>query len=66
MTSYWEPILADNKSLARNDMPYRYGASGIALCARCGQKYFRADRQLSGEPDCDDYDPFHEGYEVAP
>lgn len=59
--SYWAAINADNRALERAGMPYRYGADGIAVCATCGQKYFRRDRiGFTGEPDCQHYDPFHE------
>ena len=55
--SYWEPIIADNRALENAGMPYRWKADGYAVCAECGQLYFRADRSY---PDCEHYDPLLE------
>ena len=61
MNSYWDGIIADNKALALADMPYRYGADGIAVCATCGATYFRADRMnYPDASDCPHYDEFFE------
>ena len=59
-SSYWDGIIADNKALAANGMPYRYGADGIAVCATCGMTYFRADRANYANSDCPHYDDFDE------
>ena len=58
--SYWAGINTDNKALEQAGMPYRYGADGIALCATCGQTYFRADRRNYPNSDCPHYDGFFE------
>lgn len=63
-TSYWDPIIADNRALENAGMPYRYTASGIAVCAECGNTYFRRDRITQ---DCTHYDQtieFNPAYNV--
>ena len=60
-TSYWDAIISDNKALECAGMPYRYGADGIAICAKCGQKYFRADRIDTQEKDCEHYEGDEDG-----